>query len=41
MKPAEIDEFTASVLKAQQRLLANNYVSLDEEEMRRIYQALY
>jgi 4-hydroxybutyrate dehydrogenase len=41
MKPAEIDEFTASVLKTQQRLLANNYVPLDEEEMRRIYQALY
>ena len=41
MKPAEIDEFTASVLKTQQRLLANNYVPLDEEEIRRIYQALY
>lgn len=41
MKPAEIDEFTTSVLKTQQRLLANNYVPLDEEEIRRIYQALY
>lgn len=41
MKPAEIDEFTASVLKTQQRLLANNYVPLDEEEIKRIYQALY
>ena len=41
MKLVEIDEFTASVLKTQQRLLANNYVPLDEEEIRRIYQALY
>lgn len=41
MKPAEIDEFPVSVLKTQQRLLANNYVPLDEEEIRRIYQALY
>ncbi|MBQ3732415.1 MAG: 4-hydroxybutyrate dehydrogenase [Bacteroidales bacterium] len=41
MKPAEIDEFPVSVLKTQQRLLANNYVPLDEEEIRGIYQALY
>jgi 4-hydroxybutyrate dehydrogenase len=41
MKSSEIDEFTASVLKTQQRLLANNYVPLDEEEIRGIYQALY
>lgn len=41
MKTTEIDDFTSSVLKTQQRLLANNYVPLDEEEIRRIYQALY
>ena len=41
MKPAEIDDFTVSVLKTQQRLLANNYVPLDEEEIKGIYQALY
>lgn len=41
MKPTEIDEFPVSVLKTQQRLLANNYVPLDEEEIKRIYQALY
>jgi len=41
MKSTEIDEFTASVLKTQQRLLANNYVPLDEGEIRKIYQALY
>lgn len=41
MKPAEIDEFPVSVLKTQQRLLANNYVPLDEVEIKRIYQALY
>jgi 4-hydroxybutyrate dehydrogenase len=41
MKPAEIDEFTTSVLKTQQRLLANNYVPLSEEEIKRIYQTLY
>ena len=41
MKPAEIDDFPVSVLKTQQRLLANNYVPLDKEEIRKIYQALY
>lgn len=41
MKPAEIDEFPVSVLKTQQRLLTNNYVPLDEGEIRKIYQALY
>ena len=30
-----------NVLKTQQRLLTNNYVPLDEEEIRKIYQALY
>lgn len=41
MKNSEIDEFTTSVLKTQQRLLANNYVPLDKKEIKRIYQALY
>ena len=41
MKSVEIDGFTVSVLMTQQRLLANNYVPLDEEEIKRIYQALY
>ena len=41
MKPTETDEFPVSVLKTQQRLLANNYVPLNEEEIKGIYQALY
>lgn len=41
MKPEEIDGFTESVLKTQQRLLANNYVPLDAEEIRSIYKSLY
>ena len=36
MKPAEIDEFPVNVLQTR----ANNYVPLDEEEIRKIYQAL-
>lgn len=41
MKPEEIDGFTENVLQTQQRLLANNYVHLDADEIRSIYQALY
>ena len=41
MKPTETDVFPVSVLQTQQRLLANNYVPLDEEVIRKIYQALY
>ena len=41
MKPTETEEFPVSVLQTQQRLLANNYVPLNEEEIREIYQALY
>lgn len=41
MKPEEIQGFTSSVLQTQQRLLANNYVSLSEEEIREIYKVLY
>ena len=40
-KPEEIQGFTSSVLQTQQRLLANNYVSLSEEEIREIYKVLY
>ena len=41
MKPDEIDGFTDSVILTQQRLLANNYVFLDKEEIRSIYKSLY
>ena len=41
MKPEEIDSFTESVIATQQRLLANNYVFLDKEEIRNIYKTLY
>ncbi len=41
MRPEETGEFTVSVLKTQQRLLANNYVPLSEEDIRKIYQSLY
>ena len=41
MKPEGIQGFTSSVLQTQQRLLANNYVSLSEEEIREIYKVLY
>jgi hypothetical protein len=37
MKPTETDEFPVSVLKTQ----ANNYVPLDEDVIKKIYQALY
>ena len=41
MKPEEIDGFTENVLQTQQRLLANNYVQLDAEEIINIYKSLY
>lgn len=41
MKPEEIQGFTTSVLQTQQRLLANNYVPLSEDEIRGIYKMLY
>lgn len=41
MKPEEIDGFTENVLQTQQRLLANNYVHLDADEIRTIYKSLY
>lgn len=41
MKPEDICGFTENVIKSQQRLLANNYVFLDKEEIINIYKALY
>ncbi len=41
MTEAEIGEFAKSVIQNQQRLLANNYVELSEEEIRKIYEKLY
>lgn len=41
MKPEEIESFADSVIKGQQRLLANNYVELSRDEIRDIYKALY
>lgn len=41
MKEEEVEEFSKSVLVTQQRLLANNYVELSQEEIKGIYQRLY
>ena len=41
MKKEQINEFAKSVLKNQQRLLANNYVKLDLEQITQIYTNLY
>ncbi|WP_334292691.1 4-hydroxybutyrate dehydrogenase [Caminicella sporogenes] len=41
MKESEIESFTDSVIKSQQRLLINNYVSLSRENMIDIYRKLY
>ncbi len=41
MKKEQISEFAKSVLKNQQRLLANNYVKLDLEQITQIYTNLY
>ena len=41
MKPEEVKGFAESVVKTQQRLLANNYVALTQDEMETIYQTLY
>ena len=41
MTEEEIDGFTTNVLETQQRLLANNYVTLTKEEIRNIYSTLY
>ena len=41
MMSEEIQGFTTNVLQTQQRLLANNYVPLTEDEIRDIYRILY
>lgn len=41
MKEEEIEIFTDSVIKSQQRLLVNNYVPMTREEMIEIYRNLY
>lgn len=41
MTAEEIDGFTESVIAGQQRLLANNCVPFDKEDIRGIYQRLY
>ena len=41
MTEAQIEEFTKSTVQNQQRLLANNYVSLTEEEIKGIFRILY
>ncbi len=41
MTEAQIDQFTQSTIENQQRLLANNYVQLSQEEIREIFQNLY
>ncbi|MDO4553108.1 MAG: 4-hydroxybutyrate dehydrogenase [Bacillota bacterium] len=41
MVEAQIDEFTEMTIANQQRLLANNYVFLEKEEIREIFANLY
>lgn len=41
MTEDEIETFTDSVLENQQRLLANNFVPLDRDRIRKIYRELY
>lgn len=41
MKEEEIELFTDSVIKTQQRLLANNYAPLERQDITNIYKALY
>ena len=41
MTEAEIKEFAKSTFDNQQRLLANNYIPLDEAELRGIFEELY
>ena len=37
----EIEKFSHSVMKNQQRLLKNNYVSMEIKDMEEIYKSLY
>ncbi len=41
MKIEEIESFTDNVIEGQQRLLVNNYVQLDRDEILNIYRKLY
>ncbi len=41
MKEEEVSLFAQSVIKTQQRLLANNYVELSESEIKDVYQRLF
>ena len=41
MTEAQIDEFTDSTVENQQRLLVNNYVFLDRDEIHEIFANLY
>jgi len=41
MVESQIDEFTESTIANQQRLLGNNYVFLEKEEIREIFANLY
>jgi 4-hydroxybutyrate dehydrogenase len=41
MTEAQIDEFTAMTVENQQRLLVNNYVFLEDSELREIFAELY
>ena len=41
MTEAQIDEFTVSTVENQQRLLVNNYVFLEDAEIREIFAELY
>ena len=41
MKPEEIESFADSVLANQGRLLANNFVPLDRDQIVAVYKALY
>ncbi len=41
MEEKEIGEFTENVIMTQQRLLANNYVTLSREEIYELYRGLY
>lgn len=41
VKKEELDEFTATVITKQGRLMANNYTELDEKTVRDIYEKLY
>lgn len=41
MQKEDIEKFTDNVMTKQQRLMANNYVPLSEEDVRNIYKELY